>query len=48
LKELLKQLEKNEKDCKETLKKYNFKKPRREACPSEQVGPISISKFEKK
>jgi len=40
---------KNERDCKETLRRYNFRKPRREASPSEQVNPISIfnSKEEK-
>jgi hypothetical protein len=42
LKELLKQLEKNERDCKETLRRYSFKKPKRHACPSEQVNPIFI------
>ncbi len=36
-------IRKNEKDCKETLRKYNFRKPRTQAGPSEQVGPISIS-----
>jgi hypothetical protein len=39
-------IRKNERDYKETLKRYNFRKPRREANPSEQVGPISISNFE--
>jgi hypothetical protein len=32
----------NERDCKETLRRYNFRKPRREVCPSEQIDPISI------
>jgi hypothetical protein len=44
----LKQLKKNEKDCKETLKRFYFKKPRRKACPSEQVNPISIFDCEEK
>jgi hypothetical protein len=35
-------IKKNNRDCKETLKKYNFKKLRREACTSEQVGSIFI------
>jgi len=38
---------KNERDCKETLRRYNFRKPRREASPSEQVNPISISDSKK-
>ncbi len=38
---------KNNKDCKETFKKYSFKKLRREACTSEQVGPIFISDTKK-
>ncbi len=42
----MKQLEKNERYCKETLRRYNFRKPRRQASSSEQVGPIFISKFE--
>jgi len=37
-----KMIKKNNIDCKETLRKYNFKKLRREACISEQVGPIFI------
>jgi hypothetical protein len=36
-------IKKNNRDCKETLKKYNFKKLRREACTSQQVGSIFIS-----
>ncbi len=42
-------IRKNERDCKETLRRYNFRKPKKEAGPSEQVGPISIfdSKEEK-
>jgi hypothetical protein len=39
-------IRKNEKDCKEMLTRYNFRKPRRHACSSEQVSPISISDFE--
>ncbi len=41
-------IRKNNRDCKETLKRYNFKKHRREASTSDQVGPISISNFEEK
>jgi hypothetical protein len=36
---------KNERDYKETLKRYSFRKPRRQVGPSEQVGPISISNY---
>jgi hypothetical protein len=32
--------------AKKTLRKYNFKKPRKEAGVREQVGPIFISNFE--
>jgi hypothetical protein len=39
-------IRKNNKDCKETLRRYNFKKPKRVAGTSEQVGPISVSNFE--
>jgi hypothetical protein len=39
-------IRKNERNCKETLKRYNFKKPIRKASPSEQVDLISISNFE--
>jgi hypothetical protein len=39
-------IRKNERDCKETLRRYNFKKPRREVGPSEQIGLIYVSKFE--
>jgi hypothetical protein len=35
-------------DCRETLKRYNFRKPKREASPSEQINPISISNSEEK
>jgi hypothetical protein len=38
---------KNDKDCKETLKRYNFRKPKKEASTSEQVSPISISDYKK-
>jgi hypothetical protein len=41
-------IKKNEKDCKETLRRYNFKKPRRKSGPSEQVSPISIFDREEK
>jgi hypothetical protein len=37
---------KNNKDYKETLRRYSFKKPTRQIGPSEQVSPISISDFE--
>jgi hypothetical protein len=37
---------KNKRYCKESLRRYSFRKPRRETCSSEQVGPISISNFE--
>jgi hypothetical protein len=33
-------IENNNKDCKETLKKYNFRKPKREADTNKQVGLI--------
>jgi len=33
-------------NCKETLRRYNFRKPIREASLNEQVGPISILDFE--
>ncbi len=36
----------NNKDYKETLRKYNSRKPRREVGKSEHVGPILISDFE--
>ncbi len=35
-------IRKNERDCKETLRRYRFRKPRRHATPNEQVNPISI------
>jgi hypothetical protein len=35
-------IRKNERDCKETLLKYNCRKPKREVGPSEQIFPISI------
>jgi hypothetical protein len=38
-------IRKNNKDCKETLKKYSFKKCRREVNTSEQLGLILISDF---
>jgi hypothetical protein len=37
------EINKNEKDCKETLRRYNFKRPRKQAGPSEQFSPIFIS-----
>jgi hypothetical protein len=39
-------IKKIERDCKEALKRYNFRKPRRWAGSNEQVGPISISNLE--
>jgi hypothetical protein len=36
-------IRKNNKDCKKTLRKYYFKKPKREASTNEQVGLILIS-----
>ncbi len=39
---------KNEKECKKTLRRYSFKKPKREVGSSEQVGPISIFDYEEK
>jgi hypothetical protein len=39
-------IRKNDKDYKETLKRYSFRKPRREAGTSEQVNPTSISNSE--
>ncbi len=41
-------LRKNERDYKKTLRRYNFRKHRREASPSEQIGLISISNYEEK
>jgi hypothetical protein len=38
-------IRKNNRNCKETLTKFNLRKPRREASTSEQVGPILISNF---
>ncbi len=38
-------IRKNERDCKQTLKSYNFRKPKRKASPNEQVGPIYIFDF---
>ncbi len=40
---IFEKIRKNEKDCQETLKRYSFRKPKRHASSSEQVGPISIS-----
>jgi len=37
----------NNKDCKKTLRRYNFKKRRKEVGTNEQVGSISIFDFEK-
>jgi hypothetical protein len=39
-------IRKNNRDCKETLKKYNLGKPRKKACTSEWVGLILSSNFE--
>ncbi len=35
-------------DCKETLRRYYFQKPKREASPNEQIDPISIFDSEEK
>jgi len=35
-------IRKNKRDCKETLRRYNFRKPKIWVGPSEQVGPIFI------
>jgi hypothetical protein len=37
----------NDKDCKETLRRYDFKRSRREVSTSEKVGLISISDSKK-
>jgi len=36
-------IKKNKKDCKETLRIYNFRKPKRKAGPSDKINMISIS-----
>jgi hypothetical protein len=41
-------IRKNKRDYRETLKRYSFRKPKREAGPSEQVDPISIFYFKEK
>jgi hypothetical protein len=41
-------IKKNETYCRETLRRYCFKKPKREAGPSEQVDSISNSNSKKK
>jgi len=40
-------IRKNERNYKETMRRYNFKKPKRKTNPSEQVSLISISDFKK-
>ncbi len=40
------EIRKNERDCRVTLRRYSFRKPVKEASPSEQVSLISISNFE--
>jgi len=40
-------IKKNNKDCKKTLRRYNFRKHRKEVGTSEQVDSISIFDFEK-
>jgi len=40
-------IKKNDRNYKETLRRYNFGKPKKEASTSEQVGLISISNSEK-
>jgi hypothetical protein len=39
-------IKKNDKDCKETLRRYKFRKLKREVSTSEKVGSISIFDFE--
>jgi len=39
-------IQKDERYCKEALRRYTFRKPRRQVGPSEQVSPISISNLE--
>jgi hypothetical protein len=39
-------IRKNDRDCKETLRRYNFRKPKKEEGTSEQVGLIFIFDFE--
>jgi hypothetical protein len=46
LKKAFEAIRKNERYCKETLRRYNFKKPIRKTCISEQVGLISIFDYE--
>ncbi len=41
------EIRKNESDCRETLRRYSFRKLRKEVDPSEQVNPISISNLKK-
>jgi len=41
-------IRKNKRYYRETLKRYNFRKPKREAGLSEQVDPISIFNFEER
>jgi hypothetical protein len=41
-------IRKNDRDCKETLWRYSFRKPKREASTSEQVGLISVFDSKKK
>jgi hypothetical protein len=40
-------IRKNDRDCKKTLRKYNFRKPKKKEGTSVQVDQISISNFEK-
>jgi hypothetical protein len=40
-------IRKNKKDCKETLRKYSFRKSRKDTSANEQVGPIFINNTEK-
>jgi hypothetical protein len=40
------EIRKNERACRETLRRYSFRKPKRKVGPSEQVDPIFISNFE--
>jgi hypothetical protein len=42
---IFEEIKKKKKDSKETLRRCSFRNTRRQANPSEQVGPISISDF---
>jgi hypothetical protein len=42
------EIKKSDRDLKVILRRYNFRKPRREASPSEQINSIFIFDFEEK